>query len=353
MIFFRRALAVRARQDLYIIIQNVVYRIDGRKGKIIWQQSIPGKRPSHPYADPCCILQVSHHVVYALLDFDIYALDGRTGRIIWHATNPADQTSFALVVDSQLVYIGTSDLNNSWSSPSPFALTNIRALHIADGSFAWQNTDTHPVRETGLTLENKTIYIANCVGKESDSRGVDIFRWEIYALNAANGDILWQHLMPLGASSVLSLLVEGKSVYLLAGSSLFALDKQTGEEIMITDETATSAFVIHSLEPATNKLLAEHPLSPLPSPSSIYIGSGNELLYFCTDIQDEANPFALSAYNTTGERAWHLDFPQQSPSHRASGIAKPVLAVCPRKHLIDLDFLRRGMFTRFLPRVWK
>lgn len=243
--------------DLYVVHSDVVYRLDGKSGKVVWQHTLPiSKRPD---SGGSAYLQVVNNVVYAVLDFDIYALDAATGRQIWHVVNHTGNAYFYFVVDNGRMYLFS--LDNTFS-----------ALNAATGSLLWHNTTFLTQNGYGFSVKNGNLYTGNSGGNQID------------ALDAATGRFRWSQPMPQGSLSGAP-LVENGVVYFSSGNVLYAVHEQNGQRIWA------------QTLPGSGVLAGEYRTGD--ADGILYVNSFSAIMESSTDIR---NIFALDA--RTGKLLW-------------------------------------------------
>jgi len=246
-------------RDLYIIHNEIAYRLDGSSGKVVWQYRVAtGKQPD-PRVGSSAYLQVVNGVVYAVLDFDIYALDARNGKQIWHVINHTNKSYFWFVVDNGRLYL--------YSLDSTFS-----ALNAADGSELWHNTTFTTENGYGFSVRNGNLYTQNSAANQLDT------------LDGATGKIRWSAPMPRGSLSDAP-LVEHGAVYFSSGNQLYALNEQSGARIW--EQTVPAAGSL------TDAYLAG---------GTLYVNGYSMTLESSTDTR---NIFALNA--RTGQLLWTAD----------------------------------------------
>ena len=247
-------------RDLYIIHNEIAYRLDGSSGKVIWQHRVgTGKQPD-PRVGSSANLQVVNHVVYAVLDFDIYALDARTGQQIWHVTNHTNKSYFWFVVDNGRLYL--------YSLDSTFS-----ALNASNGSELWHNTTFTTENGYGFSVRDGNLYTQNSAVSPGDQK--------LYSLDGATGNVRWS--APLTQGSLLSVpLVENGSVYYSSGNLLYAVNEQNGQKIW--EQTVPAAGTLSGAYMADGIL---------------YVNGGSSIMEASTDTR---NIFALDAH--TGQLMW-------------------------------------------------
>lgn len=245
-------------RDLYIIHNEIAYRLDGSSGKVIWQHRVStGKQPD-PRVGSSAYLQVVNGVVYAVLDFDIYALDARNGKQIWHVINHTNKSYFWFVVDNGRLYL--------YSLDSTFS-----ALNAADGSELWHNTTFTTENGYGFSVRNGNLYTQNSAANQ------------LYTLDGTTGKVRWSAPMPQGSLTG-SPVVENGAVYFSAGTLFYALKEQNGEKIWEQTVPTSGTFGTYL------------------AGGILYVNGPAMMIESSTDVRDI---FALNA--RTGQLLWTAD----------------------------------------------
>jgi eukaryotic-like serine/threonine-protein kinase len=131
-----------------------------------------------------------------------YALDASTGAQRWSYVGSVSESMNMAGADANAVYLTTSQTGS--------ALTTLLALNAGDGSVRWQKSVTGQDLSASVLPDN-TMYLA--------------FQGGVSAVNLLDGSEIWNHA--LSGPCFLRLLVDG-TLYVTAGSTLFALDSSNG-----------------------------------------------------------------------------------------------------------------------------
>jgi outer membrane protein assembly factor BamB len=242
--------------DLYIIHNDIAYRLDGKSGKVVWQRHISTSKQPDSRVGSSAYLQVVNHVVYAVLDFDIYALDASTGKQIWHVVNHTSKSYFWFVVDNGRMYLFSLD-------------STFSALNAANGSALWHNTTFTTENGYGFSVSNGNLYTQNSGADQLDT------------LDGATGKVRWSVSM-LQGSLLSAPLVENGAVYFTSGDTLNAVHEQNGQRIWKQPipgaGTLTGAYIAGGI---------------------LYVNSYSAIMESSTDTR---NIFALDAH--TGRLRW-------------------------------------------------
>lgn len=248
---------------LYTIHSGVAYRIDGRTGAVVWQQPVPTKKLVDYNHGGSATIRVANGVVYAMLDFDIYALDASSGKQLWHVLNNSNKEYFDIVVDSARVYLFS--LDNTFS-----------ALSARTGAELWHNTTFTTENGYGFSVSDGTLF--------TPDSGTGISSQKLVALDAASGRMRWSHPLP-DTSLQHSPLVANGITYFSSGSTLYAVNEQSGQEVW-------------------QKQLSSGDLSNMSYADAILYVSGNGPGWFSFSMSTE-HIFALEA--ASGQLLWTSD----------------------------------------------
>jgi outer membrane protein assembly factor BamB len=220
----------------------------------LWNFSLPNSRMG--------ISQVQDGVVYVSADEGVYALAANNGHQLWHST-----TAVIGSISNGVMYGSTN-----FSGPS----TQFSATAVNDGRLLWQvpaptNVFSNLVPSSGLLF----------VGRNGDEQD------EILALDAASGHEMWK--LPLNARGF---------IWLTAGSD-GTVYGAAGAGNMLHQSFA------FALNPSTRTLLWQHPLSAFSQPSltlnerMLYVGTGSSVVALDADSGNETWHFDLSTFRTS------------------------------------------------------
>ena len=177
-------------------LDDNVYALNAGNGAPIWNYTTGGEVQSSP--------AVVNGVLYVgSTDFNVYALNAATGAKLWNYTT-GGKVSFSPIVVNGAVYVGSLDGNiyalnatngdklwsyttGSYVSSPAFANgivyagsgSNIFALNAATGDELWNYTTSGAVVDP--TVVGGAVYISSAATKSND----------VYALNATTGNELW------------------------------------------------------------------------------------------------------------------------------------------------------------------
>jgi outer membrane protein assembly factor BamB len=280
-----------AGNTAYVHYSQTLYACDATTGKTLWSQSAgePGAALGEILPAPT----VADDRVFAILgDRKLHAFSTINGAPLWPAPFGADlPIRTQPVVANGLVYVGA---DGGWCY----------ALDAATGVMRWKTDLLAHTKDPidaatkarftslGLTLSESVLYISG--GWPLDKSSIEPLRHEgvILALDPATGKILWQSAPreQMGLSGTLNTqdslfraapLVVGDSVFVATKMEmptindrdidiLFALNKQDGKikwNVQLWGNTETFSD------------FAGYPSAPIVSGDTLYIVSGNEMLY--------------------------------------------------------------------------
>ena len=80
----RAAVPNETPKDVYTAYKDVVYKVSGRDGSVIWKFALKQAYKPDRIIGSYVQLNVVNDVVYAAIEYDIYALRGSSGKEIWH-----------------------------------------------------------------------------------------------------------------------------------------------------------------------------------------------------------------------------------------------------------------------------
>jgi outer membrane protein assembly factor BamB len=173
--------------------ENHLYALDAKTGEKKWSYKTDGLLFGSPSIS-------GDLAVIGGDDGDVFGLDRKTGRMIWKYTAKSGIFSTP-AIGGNLVYVTSKD-------------QTLIALDFQTGEEQW----SYPVGgEASPAVVEDTVYVGSDDGA-------------VYAFDAnVGGPPLW--LFATGNEGLLSPVVAGDYVYLAAGTSIFKLDRATGEKI--------------------------------------------------------------------------------------------------------------------------
>ena len=71
-------------KDVYTAYKDVVYKVSGRAGSVIWKFALKQAYKPDRMIGSYVQLHVVNDVVYAAIEYGVYALRGSSGKEIWH-----------------------------------------------------------------------------------------------------------------------------------------------------------------------------------------------------------------------------------------------------------------------------
>ncbi|GHO99306.1 hypothetical protein KSF_093540 [Reticulibacter mediterranei] len=211
------------QQNLYIGRNHMVYKLDGRTGKMIWQAPLD---PKAQELTGGMHVHVFGGVVYVIMSRDIYALNARTGQERWH-TRRNDGYSYAYdAVSDGRIYLYGFGANE----PGTFS-----AVSTQNGAELWHNKTFHTGRGQWFFVVHGTLYVL------SDQEN-------FYAFDAATGVEHWHFTSPHRPSFSQEPVVEHGIVYFSMGigNRLVALNEQTGR--LVWQQQIPADYVFSSFQ---------------------------------------------------------------------------------------------------------
>ena len=202
-------------ERLFAEVGRTIQAFDVRSGALIWSVPRPPNSPAN--------VVVRDGRVFAA-GSSILALDAASGRELWQFKPDTTATFGRITVDDYAVYIGT-------------ASHRVYALSTTDGTALW-SVDigpewNYPSVVRGISVSGDTLYI----GAEQwrAQNGYIASGW-LVALNRYTGAVLWRYSIGSGNErrNVASQPTVAGRLLLASdhfGSSFFAVDRFTGEEV--------------------------------------------------------------------------------------------------------------------------
>src|SRR5947199_2606028 len=80
----RAAVSNETAKDVYTAYKDVVYKLSGRDGSVIWKFALKQAYKPDRIIGSYLQLKVVNDVVYAAIEYGIYALRGSSGKELWH-----------------------------------------------------------------------------------------------------------------------------------------------------------------------------------------------------------------------------------------------------------------------------
>jgi outer membrane protein assembly factor BamB len=194
-----------------------LYAFDAADGKILWSSV----RGDGFFSSPA----VAKGVVYiGSTSNAVFAYGATTGKLLWDYNMRDNTVESSPAVVNGVVYVGSDD-------------GNVYALNADNGTKIWNHTissaigwnyfyETPEAIGSSPAVANNIVYIASDDGN-------------IYALNAANGNKLWNYTINSSTLTirqpwppfVSSPAVEDGAVYVGSGDNIYALNATSGNEL--------------------------------------------------------------------------------------------------------------------------
>src|SRR5260370_19582772 len=201
-----QSVPLKQNKDVYIGHNQVLYKLNGRTGAVIWQQHLKRSYPLDRRAASFFGVEVAEDVVYAALDHDFSAFRSSDGKELWHRhmLPTASLTPEDLRIVGEEVERGTLYL---WHASSTVSSHSAQA-----GAPKCSNL----IAECD-TVQHATLYTK--LWSDTQERSF------LYALHAQTGKERWHFASPSlpGAGSINPKCGDG-SVYLGWGGYLYALN---------------------------------------------------------------------------------------------------------------------------------
>jgi outer membrane protein assembly factor BamB len=287
-------------------------------------------------------------------DQKLYTLDGATGKVRWSAPLPRGSLLSAPLVENGTVYYSSGNL--------------LLAVKEQSGERIWEQAIPAAGMLTNASLAGGMLYVSG--GSMIMESSTDT--WNVYALNAQTGNLLWSAgpgyntlNLPI-ANGLLLAAREHNGVYSLAG-----LDARTGKAtwdapfqcavnhfspkllypecgalwaevingklyLLESDGQPQNkvAYTLKSFDPGTGQMLSEHPLA-IEQDNPVAVGANNGLLYVQINVPRIANTISYTDYVfvayhlSDGAISWRHTmppFPAPTSANTAPGTSQPVLA---------------------------
>jgi outer membrane protein assembly factor BamB len=210
----RAAVPIETPKDVYTAYNDVVYKLSGRDGSVIWKFALKQAYKPDRIIGSYLQLNVVNNVVYAALEYGIYALRARDGKEIWHYSPHLSPAELAqdhgrigeIFIDKSLMYI-------------QLARGDMAALDLRDGSLKWSHL-SFP-NGGSFSPSDDTLYAS-----EVSRTGVPI----LHAIDGMTGKERWHFERQLISTSLSPTFIFDGIVY-SSGNPLYALDARTGKKI--------------------------------------------------------------------------------------------------------------------------
>lgn len=160
--------------------------------------------------------------------YTLYRLDPVTGQELWHFSITPQQNKSghalwtnAIVANGMLYFTGPSNTGK---------MMCVYAVNISDGSLRW----TFPYDESypgTLVVAHGLVYLAAYANQKPGSLVSLDTPMALIALVAATGQVRWQRNYPNQENGVRVIAASGDTLYAIEGSTLSALNAQTGAPI--------------------------------------------------------------------------------------------------------------------------
>jgi outer membrane protein assembly factor BamB len=380
----RAAVLNEPPKDVYTAYKDVVYKVSGRDGSVIWKFALKQAYRPDRIIGSYVQLDVVNDVVYAALEYGMYALRGSSGKEIWHYAPQLTQASLAqdrgrigeFFIDKSLMYLQLTrgdmaalDLRDGklqWShlsfpnggcfSPSDdtlyaseFSIKGVPILHAIDGRTGKERW--HFERQLINTSLSPTFIFDGIVYSSGNP---------LYALDARTGKQLWEQRLPDGPVYFDDLQLRNGVVYVNTGAAIalqggqaiplddfrvFAFDAQTGKQLweskpgyrfrgevidgaksMLVETAMQNDYSLQALDAKTGTLRWQISLGVLacdiPGPCSPQIAASESHLYVLT-----------------GKRAYTL---QVFDAHTGEALGHHPIAI-PVKEGLDLSALSNNV----------
>lgn len=210
----RAAVPNETPKDVYTAYKDVVYKLSGRDGSVIWKFALKQAYKPDRMIGSYLQLNVVNDVVYAAVEYGIYALRASDGKEIWHYSPKLTPAELAqdrgrigeIFIDKSLMYM-------------QLARGDMAALDLRDGSLKW----SHLSFPNGgfFSSFDDTLYAS-----EFSIKGVPI----LHAIDGMTGKERWHFERQLINTSLSSTFIFDGIVY-SSGNPLYALDAHTGKKL--------------------------------------------------------------------------------------------------------------------------
>jgi outer membrane protein assembly factor BamB len=209
----RAAVPNETPKDVYTAYEDVVYKVSGRDGSVIWKFALKQAYKPDRMIGSYVQLHVVNNVVYAALEYGIYALRGSSGKEIWHYAPKLTPAELAqdrgrigeIFIDQSLTYL-------------QLTRGDMAALDLRDGKLQW----SHLSFPNGgfFSPSDDTLYAS-----EFSGRGEPM----LHAIDGRTGKERWHFERKLITTSLSPTFIFDGIVY-SSGNPLYALDARTGKQ---------------------------------------------------------------------------------------------------------------------------
>jgi outer membrane protein assembly factor BamB len=201
-------------KDVYTAYKDVVYKLSGRDGSVIWKFALKQAYKPDRMIGSYLQLNVVNDVVYAAIEYGIYALRGSSGKEIWHYSPKLTPAELAqdrgrigeIFIDKSLMYL-------------QLTRGDMAALDLRDGSLQW----SHLSFPNGgfFSPSDGTLYASEFSGKGAPM---------LHAIDGRTGKERWHFERQLINTSLSPTFIFDGIVY-SSGNPLYALDARTGKQL--------------------------------------------------------------------------------------------------------------------------
>jgi outer membrane protein assembly factor BamB len=201
-------------KDVYTAYKDVVYKLSGRDGSVIWKFALKQAYKPDRIIGSYLQLNVVNDVVYAALEYGIYALRGSSGKEIWHYSPQLTPAELAqdrgrigeMFIDKSLMYL-------------QLTRGDMAALDLRDGSLKWSHL-SFP-NGGSFSPAGDTLYASEFSGKGAPM---------LHAIDGRTGKERWHFERQLITTSLSPTFIFDGIVY-SSGNPLYALDARTGKQL--------------------------------------------------------------------------------------------------------------------------
>jgi outer membrane protein assembly factor BamB len=210
----RAAVPHETPKDVYTAYKDVVYKLSGRDGSVIWKVALKQAYKPDRSIGSYVQLTVVNDVVYVAIEYGIYALRGSSGKEIWHYAPHLTPASLAqdrgrigeMFIDKSLMYL-------------QLARGDMAALDLRDGSLKWSHL-SFP-NGGSFSPAGDTLYASEFSGKGAPM---------LHAIDGRTGKERWHFERQLITTSLSPTFIFDGIVY-SSGNPLYALDARTGKQL--------------------------------------------------------------------------------------------------------------------------
>jgi outer membrane protein assembly factor BamB len=210
----RAAVPHETPQDVYTAYKDVVYKLSGRDGSVIWKFALKQAYKPDRIIGSYLQLNVVNDVVYVAIEYGIYALRGSSGKEIWHYSPHLTPTEVAqdrgrigeMFIDKSLMYL-------------QLTRGDMAALDLRDGSPQWSHL-SFP-NGGSFSPSDDTLYASEFSGKGAPM---------LHAIDGRTGKERWHFERQLINTSLSPTFIFDGIVY-SSGNPLYALDARTGKQL--------------------------------------------------------------------------------------------------------------------------